>query len=240
MPNFDTAQNIITDALSELGLPVAQISSSYTDPTGAQSLALLQALCEELSRAHDWQNLMPTMTFTGDGVTTEFDLPTDFGRQVNQTQWDTSARRPMMGPDSPQLWSWSQYGIVSVGVFYRYRISANTYQVFPVPAAGEAFALYYITKYIIQDGADPTVYKAKITAPGDVPQFDRRLLINGLKVKFWAQKGFDTTVLQNEFNFILGAEKAQSQGASVINLSSNDAAFLLGWQNVPDGNTYGV
>lgn len=239
MPNYDTAQNVIDAALSELGLPQAQISASYTDPTGFQALALLQALCEELMRIHDWQNFERIMTFTGDGVSDEFAMPSDFGRQVNQTQWDTSARRPMMGPDSPQVWSWAKYGLVSTGVFYRYRILENTYRVFPVPADGEDFALYYITKNFVQDAVDTSVYKAKIINPGDIPQFDRRLLINGLKVKFWAQKGFDTTVLQNEFNFVLASEKAQTQGARTINLSSSGMPYLIGWQNVPESN-YGL
>jgi len=239
MPSYDTAQNIVNSALAELGMPAATFSTAYTDPTGTQAIALLQALCDEIVRVHDWQNLEKIMTFTGDGVTAEFPLPADYGRQVNQTQWATSDNRPMMGPDSPQMWSWVQYGIVSVGVFFRYRILDNTYHVFPIPGDGEAFALYYISKNCIRDAQDSAIYKSKIERGGDIPLFDRRLLISGLKVKFWAQKGFDTTVLQSEFNYILANEKAQVQGARTINLSANDYSLLIGWQNVPDGTYYG-
>jgi hypothetical protein len=240
MSSYDTAQNIVNAALAELGLPAAQISANYTDPTGFQALALLQALCDDVVRVHDWQNLEKVMTFTGDGVTEEFALPADYGRQVNQTEWATSDQRPMMGPDSPQVWSWVQYGIVSVGVFFRYRILDNTYRVFPIPAAGEEFALYYISKYCVRDGTDANVYKEKIVTGSDIPLFDRRLLTAGLKVKFWAHTGFDTTVLQREFNYILANEKAQVQGAKVLNLSSNGGPALIGWQNVPDGTYYGI
>src|SRR5690349_21235167 len=106
MPSYDTAQNIVNSALAELGMPPAQISTGYVDATGFQAISLLQALCDEIVRVHDWQNLEAVMNFVGDGVTAEFDLPANYGRQVNQTQWATSDNRPMMGPDSPQMWSW--------------------------------------------------------------------------------------------------------------------------------------
>ena len=239
MPSYDTAINILNSATAELGLPPVTITADYTDPTATQALAMLQALCDEVYRVHDWQTLEKVMTFTGDGSTTQFPLPADFGRQVNQTQWATSDARPMIGPDSPQVWSWVKYGIVSVGVFFQYRLLDNMYQTWPTPANGEAFALYYISKNYVRDGVDPTILKEKITGPNDVPLFDRRLLISGLKVKFWAQKGFDTTTLQREFDYVLNNERATIQGGRIINLSSNGDALLIGWQNVPDGTYYG-
>jgi hypothetical protein len=236
MSSYDTAINIINAASQELGLGVVSLSSASTGNVGYQLLGLLNALGSELLRIHDWQNLVSTETFSGDGVATTFDLPDDFGRQINQTQWDTSSRRPMAGPDSPQVWAWNQYGIVSVGIWYRYRIVGNQYNIYPTPANGEDFALYYISKNWVQDADDPADMKSTISKSGDIPQFDSRLLINGLKAKFWGQKGFDTTTLQREFTDMLIAEKGQSQGAPVINLSGNSGSYLLGWGNIPDGS----
>jgi len=84
-----------------------------------------------------------------------------------------------------------------------------------------------------------TDYLDKIVLDNDVPQFDRRLLIAGLRNKLWAAKGLDTTLLAQEFNYMLNIEKAQMQGARVINLAGNSSCPLIGWGNVPDGNTYG-
>ncbi len=229
-----TAIEIINAACHELGLPTVTINSSTGDTLGTQSLALLNALGDELVRVHDWQFLEKVMTFTGDGVLSSFPIPPNFKRQVNQTQWATKDKRPMQGPDSAQMWSWSQYGIVSVGVYFRYRILGNEYAVFPVPGIGEEFALYYISKDWVVDADPPHDLKDTITKTGDTPLFDKRLMIAGLKVKLWAQKGFDTTVLQDEFNFLLSAEKAQNQGAPVINLSGCGAHMYLNWQNIPD------
>jgi hypothetical protein len=170
----ETALEIVNAACHELGLPTVAFNSATGDTLGTQMLALLNALGEELIRMHDWQFLEHTMGFTGDGVLDRFPMPTDFKRQVNQTQWATSMRRPMQGPDSPQMWSWSQYGIVSVGVYFRYRILNNEYAVFPVPGLGEEFALYYISKNWVIDQDPPNDPKATITKTGDIPLFDSR------------------------------------------------------------------
>ena len=105
------------------------------------------------------------------------------------------------------------------------------------------FALYYISKDWVKDGtvippAEP-IYTDRILHATDIPLFDRRLMISGLKLKFWAQKGFDTTQIAQEFNYVLEAEKGQNQGARAINLSGVDSQVLLSWANVPDGTYYG-
>lgn len=229
-----TAIDIINDACHELGLPTVTLSTSTGDTLGMQTLALLNALGEELIRVHDWQFLEQVANLVADGVSDRFPLPSDFKRQVNQTQWATKDRRPMGGPDSPQVWSWSQYGIVSVGIFFRYRILGNEYAIFPLPGVGEEFSFYYISKNWVIDQDPPNVFKDKITKTGDVPLFDSRLLTAGLKVKLWAAKGFDTTVLQGEFDYLLAANKAQVQGARVIDLCGNDAQIYLSWRNIPE------
>jgi hypothetical protein len=141
------------------------------------------------------------------------------------------------------VWSWSQYGIVSVGIYYRYRILDNKYTLFPVAGDGEKFSLYYISKNWVRDGLSPDpqnpLYKDHITASSDVPLFDRRLMIAGLKLRFWSQKGFDTTQLAQDFNYALEAEKGQNQGAREINLTRGDEHFFLNYNNIPDGTYYG-
>lgn len=228
-----TVTEILNAATGELGLPRPTLNSTTGDNTGTQSLALLNALGDELVRVHDWQFLEKVMTFTGDGIADRFPLPDDFKRQVNQTLWATKGFRPVSGPVSAQMWSWCQYGIVSSGIYFRYRILGNEYAVFPVPGAGEEFSLYYISKNWAIDASsgNPT---DKMRSSEDTSLFDDRLLISGLKTKLWGQKGFDTTQLQSEFNYILTSEKGQNQGADIINLSSNYSTGLLGFTNIPE------
>lgn len=229
-----TAIEIINAACHELGLPTVGLNSQTGDTLGTQALALLNALGKELTKVHDWQFLMYTASFVGDGVASEFDLPADFGRQVNQTQWASNDKRPMRGPDSPQMWSWNQFGIVSVGVYYRYRIHLNKYEVFPVPGTGIQFDFYYISKNWALDQDPPFTPKDTLTKTGDTVLYDERLMITGLKVKLWSAKGFDTTNLQDEFNMTLEAVKGQNQGARAIHLDGHDQHLFINWQNVPE------
>lgn len=239
MPITAKAIDIVNDALIELGLPSVAVGAVGYDTTGLQAVAMLNALGDELIRVHDWQFLERTLELVADGINDAYPLPSDFGRTVNQTQWSTSDKRPMMGPDSPQIWSWNQFGIAAVGVYYRYRILNNKFTMFPLPSAGQEFAFYYISKNWVMDAEDNSILKDRVSKEGDIPVFDRRLLVTGLKAKLWAQKGFETTKIQQEFNYMLDVEKAQTQGARVIDLSGCSGHFYLNGDNLPDTG-YGV
>jgi len=102
MPTYATADQIINAAAQELGLPPVSLSSAANDATGFQMLGLLNALGDELVRMKDWQFLEQIMEFTGDGTTTTFPLPDDYGRQINQTQWATKDNRLCGGQTLPQ------------------------------------------------------------------------------------------------------------------------------------------
>lgn len=231
-----TAQQIVDRASNELGLATSTLTTGLITQVGTQSLALLNSLGEDLVKAHDWQFLEATATFTGDGTTTEFTLPTDFGRVVSQTVWSTNNSLPMEGPLTSQAWGWVQFGIVSVGVFYRYRILHNKLAVFPTPGVGEEIKFYYIKKNWVLDN-DGVTYKEGVTDGDDTPLFDRGLLTKGLKVRLWGQKGFDTTALAKEFNDDLSTAKAQNQGAPVIRLAgAADSILIDPRRNIPDGN----
>lgn len=233
-----SAKDIANQSLQELGLPtVNSVMSELGDLTGFQLVGLENALGAQLVKAHDWQFLEKTLTIVADGTTSEFDMPSDFGRIVNQTQWSSKNRRPMYGPMTPQGWSWVQYGIVSVGVYYRYRIINNKFQVFPTPAAGEEFHFYYISKnWVMNNDTSETVYRDKIVQDSDIPMFDDALMVAGSKFKIWAAKGMDARVLGDEFQFMLDAEKAQTQGAPVIALDQRWEYLYISGQNVPDGS----
>lgn len=229
-----TAQYIIDQALTELGLPTSQVGSTQVTQLVQQSLAILNSLGDDTNKVHDWQFLEKVAAYTGDGVNSELVFPTDFGRIVNQTQWSSNMRRPMIGPLTPQEWGWTQYGIVSVGIYYRYRILDNLFAVYPTPALNDTFNFFYISKNWVR-AADGTL-KDTITATDDVPLYDRGLMVAGLKLRMWQIKGFDTTALAREFNYRLEAEKGQNQGAQAISLSGEPGFHLLDANNIPDGS----
>lgn len=231
-----TAQQIVDRACSELGLASSSLNIGLVNVQGTQALSLLNSLGDDLVTGHDWQFLEGIVDLVGDGVTSEFDLPADYGRVVNQTLWSTNNKLPMEGPMSQQQWGWLNYGIVSVGVFYRYRILNNKLAVFPALRDGEHVKFYYIKKNWVID-RDTVNTKDQLVYADDVPIFDRNLMIKGLKVRLWNQKGFDTTTLTREYDEFYHAYLGQNQGAPVVKLSGRAATILLDpRRNVPDGN----
>lgn len=230
-----TVLELVNRALQGLGLPqTATIVSAQDDQTGFQMQGLINELGTQLVKVHDWQNLERTQQYIGDGVTNSFPLPPDFGRMVNQTQWSSKNLGPMSGPISPQGWSWIQFGIISVGVTFRYRIIDNMFHVFPTPAIGEQLNFYYITKNWVRDSAD--VARDLVMADNDTVEFDAYLMICGIKLKMWTAKGLEAGELAQEFSYMLNTEKAQTQGAPVINLGSSRNSFLIGMENVREGS----
>ena len=231
-----TAFEIGVRATTELGLSAPIVGNDTTSQLGLQMGALLNSLGEDLIREHDWQLLLSGATFVGDGVTDEFDMPADFGRIVNQTLWSTNYRLPAVGSLSPQQWGWTQFGIVSVGIYYRYRIANDKIQVFPVPSAGDTFNFYYVSKNWVDQYGTGTLVDS-ITDSYDVPLFDKALMIKGLKLRLWGQKGFDTTALAEEYNRYVAMLKAQEQGSPVLQLSGQYSDILLNsTRNIPEGN----
>jgi len=231
-----TAQQIVDRAHAELGLPSSTIGSSIQGQTTTQMLSLLNALGDDCVKVHDWQFLQFQQEYTGDGVQSEFDLPADFGRVVNQTVWAANDERPVSGPLNAQQWGWTKYGIVSTGIYYRYRILHDKFVVWPTPGIGAVFALTYISKNWVQDGVDPMLLKDTVSNPLDVPLFDRGLMVAAIKKRLWDIKGFDTTTLAMEFRHILQTEMGQNQGAPIIHLGRNNGIHYIDGNNIPDGS----
>jgi hypothetical protein len=221
-----TVETIVNDALKSLGLPSVSYVTGGSNEYAIQCLALLNQRCKRIYREIDWQYHQKTATFTGDGVITQFDLPADWGRQVDQTAWDASNRAMLGGPVSPMEWGWLQYGITAAGTYYRYRILQDKFSVFPVPANATVFKLAYVkSDWAAAAGTGTRI--SKLTAGGDIPDFSEDVLVAGLKLDLWAAKGFDTTQLDEDYRRLLSMEKAQNTGGRVIDLSGMQGQFLI-------------
>lgn len=236
MPVLKTAQQILNAANAELGLPAATFNGPPGDQTGRQASAMIQAIGDDLCRVHDWQFLEKQHEFTATGAEDHYSLPDDFGRIVNQTFWASSDSDQVRGPVSSQTWGWLKYGLMGTdGTPYRYRILNNLMRVHPRPPADTEFVFYYIKKNWVLTYIT-AVEKATVDLAGDQPMFDGRLMVSALKVRLWGQKGFDTTQVQQEFNFVLASEKSISQGAPVIDLTGGRQSYLISSGNLPEGN----
>lgn len=168
---------------------------------------------------------------------TKYAMPSDYQRIVDRTQWDKSKHWEMLGPESPQQWQWLKSGYIATGPRIRWRILGNTFQIWPGVTTAEYLGFEYVSKYWVTDLSGTT--KGSFTADTDTCVFDDRLMVAGLKLKYFATKGFETQLLQDEYDSVLAAIMGAEQGAPMLSMAPRLSNILLGPENIPDSN-YGV
>jgi hypothetical protein len=174
-------------------------------------------------------------TFTTQVAQTQYPLPTDWKKQIAQTEWDRTDRWPLVGPQTGETWQSFRSGIVYAGPRLRFRILNNTIALSPPPFNAMVLGMEYISKSFAQS-ADGLTRKPVFTADDDVCLFDDSMIVEGLKVKFGRAKGLDVTLEMQNFKNLLDTAKAQDQSAPVLSLAPEPGSILLSGANVPDGN----
>lgn len=186
--------------------------------------------------------LTQASTASGTGVQltfakTKYAFPADYQRIVDRTQWDKSKHWEMLGPESPQQWQWLKSGYIATGPRIRWRILGNTFQIWPGVSTSEYLGFEYVSKYWVTDAGGTA--KGSFTADTDTCVFDDRLMVAGLKLKYFGVKGFETQLLQDEYDAILSSVKGEEQGAPMLSMAPRLSNVLLGPENIPDSN-YGM
>lgn len=167
----------------------------------------------------------------------QYPLPSDWGHEIPQTEWDRTNRWPLVGPQSGQSWQSFKSGIVYAGPRIRFRIMGNAITLNPPPPNGSIFAYEYVSKAYVVDATGAR--KTAFSADTDTVLFDDSLIIVGLKVKFKQEKGLDFSFDLAEFKGLLDQCRAQDQSAPTLSLSPSFGNILMTTANVPDGNWVG-
>jgi hypothetical protein len=116
-------------------------------------------------------------------------------------------------------------------------VLGNYFQIWPGVTTAEYLGFEYVSKYWVTDAGGTA--KGSFTADNDTCLFDDRVMVAGLKLKYFAAKGFETQLLQDEYDSILSAVMGAEQGAPILSMAPRLSNILLGPENIPDSN-YGV
>jgi hypothetical protein len=163
---------------------------------------------------------------------TAYDLPPDFERITDRTQWDKTKHWEALGPESAQQWQWLKSGYISTGPRIRWRILDNQFQVWPPMNTQEYLGWEYRSKGWAR-GVDGSV-KNSFTADDDTAILDDRIIVLGTKLKYWSIKGFDTTTLMQEYQRYLSIAKANDKGSPNLSFAPYPSRVLIGYANIPD------
>ena len=189
-----------------------------------------------IAEVHDWQHLRKTFSLTGDGARSEWDLPADVSRFIDNTGWTQNNRRPVVFLTAQQ-WATAAAWVPKLTINPLCRLQADQLQFMSPPGVGEVITFDYIDANWVIDADDPTVMKQKATKNGDRPRFDWLLMLIAIKLKWLEQKGMSTVAVQSDFNDRLNEILQHDRVGQVLTLSGpvpGSFRYLDGVSNVPD------
>jgi hypothetical protein len=231
-----TILEVVQTAATEMGLTAPNSALlNPNDLTAIQLAALYNATGEMLVTRRVWRNLLSTYQFTTVNGQDTYALPADFNRSISQTEWDKTNRWPLVGPETAQQWQWIKSGVLSTGPRERFQLQGNNIVLFPIPGATVlTLTLSYVSKWWVRSALG--IAKARATADDDYCVFDSRLMIAGVKMRFFQAKGFDTTAFAADFQSLLDDALGQDAGAPILSMARQPAFPLITIYNLPDGN----
>lgn len=228
---YDTAGNIVKRVLGSLSLPVPTEVSSATDATSKQMWTLLTECGQDLLR-HNWQILTRTQSITTTAET-EYALPTDFERYIDETGWNNTGRLPLIGPLSSQQWRLLQARqLGGTTIRLQYVIEGDLIKLYQAPTPAQTLTLEYISRGWVRDANDPDEYKDHPESDADIVLYRPRLMVAYLKQAWRMAKGFAST--DQEYREALDDALYNDVSKSSLMLSSRAQYPYLGYQNMPD------
>jgi hypothetical protein len=231
---FDTAANVINDALLELGLASAPLADPFTstDPNVIAMCAHLKALGRELARRRHWEQLQRVHTFDTEDGLTSYALPADYLAMVPQTHWNRSTKQPLGGPVGPREWQVLQSSAGASTITYTFRVQQNYLYLHPTPTGVSAIAYEYRTSYWVSESAASEPTSDTPDEGADVVYFDGHLLSRGLKWKWRTAKRMEATAELNEYLEALAQAEGLDGAAAEIDLAAGARVRPRG--NVPE------
>jgi len=167
----------------------------------------------------------------------KYPLPAGFDRITDRTQYDKSKRWEMLGPETPQQWQWLKSSYISTGPRIRWRIMGSEFQIWPLTSTNEYLSFEYVSTDWARTAAGASL--PQFANDSDTSIYPDRLMVIGLKKKYFEVKGFDTSSFQRDYDMQLNIAKSNDQGSPTLSLAPRTANVLIGWENIPDAN-YGA
>jgi hypothetical protein len=240
MTRYATAQSIVNKVAPEVGFAPVQDITATNDPAFPSLLAALNAAAQELYTKPEggWPHLVRTWEFTTQqGDSGRYDLPDDFGWMIDQTGWDKLNEFPLAGPVTAQRWAYlTNTGAVTTTIYATFRFRENQLWLFPqdpvIPDVTISLE-YYSLGWALEEGQTDSPTNV-VQNGSDKILFNPYVLERLTKLKFLANKGFDTTHALAEFNDAYEQWVGKEAGAPILNMGRGRGFPFLDWRNIPE------
>ena len=251
MTDYGTLQTVLQTCCSLLSLPVPADPAGSTDPNIVLMKTVANLASLEMLNAFEWSQLTKQGTITvvsslpptpGQANEESFDLPEDFYRFIDQTQWNGAMRFPAVGPVAPQGWMTYMVFPISANFTLTWQIRQNKiWFLNPPPAPGQEFRFMYLSRALVQDANDPNEFKNVASKNGDIFQLDGILMALITKVKWLEAKGFDSSAAVRDFLLAFDSRCGAEKGANILNMAGGPHSYpYIGIGNLPEASLYGM
>lgn len=208
MTLLTTSQEILKQTKS------ATVPLTIIGNTQSEAVQILQAMSLaviNVSRSYEWQELQKEHTFNSVASTEGYALASDFDRMVNNTFWNTTNSRKVLGPESPQRWRELKNATASTSSANDFfRIRDDETQLYPTPTAVEAYIYEYISNLIVESSGGTG--QATWAADTDVPTVDEYMVKLNATWLYLKMQGRPYAEEQREYDLAV-AERASINGA---------------------------
>jgi hypothetical protein len=166
---------IVQAVQGRVKLDTSSIVATATDATASHLFALANEAGDAISKRASWQALVKEQTFSAVAAEEQTDaLPTDWGgRFVNESFWNRTRQRRLIGPLTPNEWQ-AQKATTASTIFDSFRVRGGALLILPTATAGDTYAYEYVsTQWARATGGDP---QTAFLADTDYTVFDEELL----------------------------------------------------------------
>jgi hypothetical protein len=236
---YETAVQAITQAALECGLPNPGTNPfTSTDPAILQMTGLLTSSGRELLQMREWQRMIVSYTLTvANGDTGFYNLPADYDRHIDQTDWNPTNRLPLGGPLTAQDYTYLiNTNLASSTIYISFREKDGQFVILPQPPpVGQVITFEYVSRYWVALTGAPTVLASDaVVNPSDIILYDPILIQKLLKLRWLEAKKFDTTAASQQFENALMARSGQDKSAPVLSAARARGFPYLDDRNVPE------
>lgn len=235
---WTTSANTITGIPSTATLSAGTwLASSVSIPPTAEIQSVDSSSQVTLNQTPTASGTAASITFTK----TKYAFPSDYDHLVDNTEWDQSRHWQNLGPETGQQWAFLKSGFISTGPRVRFRPLGGYFQIWPGLASTDTMYFEYVSNQWVLAVADTiTPSKGSFTVDTDTCVFPDRLMVLGVKVKYFGIKGFSIGApdqpgtLMYDYMMQLNIAKANDAGSATLSMSPVFPDQLLTTANIPD------
>lgn len=184
---------IVQGAARELPVtvPTSVIGSTETNTLTLLQLAQKEVL--ELMRQYDWQALLAEASFTTVAAETQTTLAvtaSDLFRICNDTMWDRTQSRKVLGPLDTEQWNRKKANAAQASASSWFRVRGNAILFYPNPPAGNSVYFEYMRNTPVLD-VDGSTRKTAWAADTDTCILNEEVVRLGIVWRFLQGRGLD-------------------------------------------------